>query len=61
MLGVQYTFVASIESSNAVIATLFQFLSTDFYYCICDGMQKAWPPIVQVLGMFVTLVGLLLL
>ena len=40
MLGVQYTFVASINTSNAVIATLFQFLSTDFYYHICNSIAK---------------------
>ena len=61
MLGVQYTFVASINTSNAVIATLFQFLAPIFIIIFVTASQKTWPPIVQVLGMFVTLVGLLLL
>lgn len=61
MLGVQYTFVASIESSNAVIATLFQFLAPVFIIIFVTFRQKTWPPVVQVLGMFVTLIGLFLL
>ncbi|WP_203247556.1 DMT family transporter [Sporosarcina beigongshangi] len=61
MLGVQYTFVASIESSNAVIATLFQFLAPIFIIVFVTFRQKTWPPVVQVLGMFVTLIGLFLL
>ncbi len=61
MLGVQYTFAASINSSNAVIATLFQFLAPIFIILFVTASQKTWPPIVQVLGMIVTLIGLLLL
>ncbi|MFJ7934204.1 DMT family transporter [Sporosarcina sp. NPDC096371] len=61
MLGVQFTFVASIESSNAVIATLFQFLAPIFIIIFVTFTQKVWPPVVQVLGMFVTLIGLFLL
>lgn len=61
MLGVQYTFVASIESSNAVIATLFQFLAPIFIIICVTFRQKIRPPVVQVLGMFVTLIGLFLL
>lgn len=61
MLGVQYTFVASIESSNAVIATLFQFLAPIFIILFVTATQKVWPPVVQMLGMIVTLIGLFLL
>ncbi|MEK5040076.1 DMT family transporter [Sporosarcina sp. FSL K6-3457] len=61
MLGVQYTFVASIESSNAVIATLFQFLAPIFIIIFVTFRQRVWPPVVQVLGMLVTLIGLFLL
>jgi len=61
MLGVQYTFVASIESSNAVIATLFQFLAPIFIIIFVTATQKVWPPVVQVLGMIVTMIGLFLL
>jgi drug/metabolite transporter (DMT)-like permease len=61
MLGVQYTFVASINTSNAVIATLFQFLAPIFIIIFVTASQRTWPPVVQVLGMIVTLAGLLLL
>ncbi|WP_318614913.1 DMT family transporter [Sporosarcina sp. YIM B06819] len=61
MLGVQYTFVAAIESSNAVIATLFQFLAPIFIIMFVTFRHRVWPPVVQVLGMFVTLIGLFLL
>jgi drug/metabolite transporter (DMT)-like permease len=61
MLGVQYTFAASIDTSNAVIATLFQFLAPIFIILFVTASQKTWPPVVQVLGMIVTLIGLTLL
>lgn len=61
MLGVQYTFAASINTSNAVIATLFQFLAPIFIIVFVTAAQKTWPPVAQVLGMIVTLAGLLLL
>lgn len=61
MLGVQYTFAASIEMSNAVIATLFQFLAPIFIIIFVTFTRKMWPPAVQMLGMIVTLVGLFLL
>lgn len=61
MLGVQYTFVASIDTSNAVIATLFQFLAPIFIITFVSWSQKTWPPVVQVLGITVTLIGLFLL
>lgn len=61
MLGVQFTFAASINTSNAVIATLFQFLAPIFIIIFVTASQKTWPPVVQVVGMIVTLIGLLLL
>ena len=61
MLGVQYTFVAAIETSNAVIATLFQFLAPIFIIIFVTWSQRKWPPMVQVLGMIVTLIGLFFL
>ena len=61
MLGVQYTFVAAIDSSNAVIATLFQFLAPIFIIVFISASKKSWPPVGQVLGMAVTLIGLFLL
>lgn len=61
MLGVQYTFVAAIDTSNAVIATLFQFLAPIYIIIFVTLAQKKSPPKVQMLGMIVTLVGLFLL
>lgn len=61
MLGVQFTFVSSIDTSNAVIATLFQFLAPIYIILFVSWMHRKFPPIVQVLGIVVTLVGLFLL
>ncbi|WP_438314707.1 DMT family transporter [Sporosarcina sp. FA9] len=61
MLGVQYTFVAAIDMSNAVIATLFQFLAPIYIIMFVTLAQKKSPPKVQILGMLVTLIGLFLL
>lgn len=61
MLGVQFTFVASIEVSNAVIATLFQFFAPIFIILYVSLTKRKWPPLVQVLGIGVTLIGLFLL
>lgn len=61
MLGVQYTFVAAIDMSNAVIATLFQFLAPIYIIIFVTLAQKKSPPKVQILGMIVTLIGLFLL
>ncbi|MCZ2257440.1 DMT family transporter [Sporosarcina sp. G11-34] len=61
MLGVQYTFAAAIDTSNAVIATLFQFLAPIFIIIFVTWSQRTWPPIAQVIGMFVTMVGLFFL
>lgn len=61
MLGVQYSFVAAIEASNAIMGTLFQFLAPIFIIVFVSVRQKVWPPVVQVLGIVVTLIGLVLL
>lgn len=61
MLGVQYTFLSSIQTSNAVIATLFQFLAPIYIIMFVSWKQKAYPPTTQVLGMAVTIVGLFFL
>ena len=61
MLGVQYSFVAAIEASNAVVATLLQFLAPIFVVIFVYGRLKRWPPINQVLGITGTLFGLFLL
>ena len=61
MLGVQYTFVATIDISNAVFATLLQFLAPIFIILYVSFTNKKLPPIYQVLGILGTLVGLFLL
>jgi drug/metabolite transporter (DMT)-like permease len=61
MLGVQYTFVATINVSSAVIATLFQFLAPIYIILFVSWMHRKLPPVAQVAGMFVTLVGLFFL
>ncbi|MFS0690871.1 DMT family transporter [Sporosarcina sp. 179-K 8C2 HS] len=61
MLGVQFTFAGSIHTSNAVIATLFQFLAPIYIILFVSIRQKARPPAAQVIGMTVTMAGLFLL
>lgn len=58
MLGVQFTFVGAIDASNAVIATLFQFLAPIYIILFVSVRQRVLPPAVQVIGMIVTMVGL---
>lgn len=45
MLGVQYTFVATIDISNAVFATLLQFLAPIFIILYVSFTNKKLPPI----------------
>lgn len=61
MLGVQYAFVGAINESNAVLATLLQFLAPIFVVAYVSLSLKKWPPKYQVLGIIGTLVGLFLL
>ncbi|OMC82402.1 DMT family transporter [Viridibacillus sp. FSL H8-0123] len=61
MLGVQYSFVAAIDASNAVVATLLQFLAPIFIIIFVSISYRKWPPKYQVLGILGTLVGLFLL
>lgn len=61
MLGVQFTFAGSIDSSNAIIATLFQFLAPIYIILFVSMRQKATPPAAQIIGMIVTMGGLFLL
>ena len=58
MVGLQYTFVKSIEVSNAIIATLLQFLAPIFIVIYVSLRYKSWPPKTQVIGIVGTLVGL---
>lgn len=61
MLGVQYAFAATINESNAVLATLLQFLAPIFVVVYVSLSLKKWPPKYQVLGIIGTLGGLFLL
>lgn len=61
MLGVQYTFVAAIEASNASIATLLQFLGPVYIILFLSWKNKIFPPNYQVIGIIGTLIGLFLL
>lgn len=61
MLGVQYSFVAAIDTSNAVFATLMQFLAPVYVIVFISMRLRKWPPVYQVLGMAGTLAGLFLL
>jgi len=61
MLGVQFAFVAAINESNAVLATLLQFLAPIFVVAYVSLSLKKWPPKYQVLGIMGTLIGLFLL
>lgn len=61
MVGLQFTFVKSIEVSNAIIATLLQFLAPIFIVIYTSVIGKVFPPRSQLIGIFGTLVGLFLL
>ncbi len=61
MLGVQFAFVAAIRESNAVLATLLQFLAPIFVVAYVSLSLKKWPPKYQVIGIIGTLMGLFLL
>ena len=61
MLGLQFTFVKSIEESNAIVATLLQFLAPIFIVVYISVKHKKWPPKAQVIGIAGTLTGLFLL
>nr|WP_285848863.1 DMT family transporter [Solibacillus isronensis] len=61
MVGLQFTFVKSIEVSNAIIATLLQFLAPIFIVIYTSIIGKVLPPSSQLIGICGTLVGLFLL
>lgn len=61
MTGLQLTFVKTIEASNAVVATLLQFLAPIFMVIYISFLHKKFPPLTQVIGMVGTLVGLFFL
>ncbi|MEG0385298.1 MAG: DMT family transporter [Solibacillus sp.] len=61
MLGLQYTFVKTIEVSNAIVATLLQFLAPIFIIIYMAIIHKKLPPKSQFIGIIGTLFGLYLL
>ncbi|WP_391207198.1 DMT family transporter [Psychrobacillus sp. L4] len=61
MLGAQYTFVATIEASNASIATLLQFLGPIYIVLLVSWKSRKFPPRYQVIGIVGTLFGLFFL
>lgn len=61
MLGVQMTFVKTIEASNAIVATLLQFLAPILIVVYVSVTSKKWPPKAQIIGIAGTLFGLFLL
>lgn len=61
MLGVQFGFVQTIAHSDAVVATLFQFVAPVYIIILLSVVQRSFPPGSQVIGMIVALFGLLLL
>ncbi|MED3661141.1 DMT family transporter [Ureibacillus sp. FSL K6-8385] len=61
MLGLQYSFTTTIHVSNAVFATLLQFLGPIFIVAYTSLKVRMWPPGYQVLGIIGTLLGLFLL
>lgn len=61
MLGVQFGFVQTIAHSDAVVATLFQFVAPVYIIILLSITRRSFPPGSQVIGMIVALFGLLLL
>lgn len=61
MLGVQFGFVQTIAHSDAVVATLFQFVAPVYIIILLSIVQRSFPPGGQVIGMIVALFGLILL
>ncbi len=61
MLGVQYSFIATIDASNAVVATLLQFSAPIFITLYVSLTHKKFPPQYQIVGIAGILVGLFLL
>ncbi|AXI01040.1 EamA/RhaT family transporter [Sporosarcina sp. PTS2304] len=61
MLGVQFGFVQTIAHSDAVVATLFQFVAPVYIIILLSITQRTFPPGGQVIGMIVALFGLILL
>ncbi|MEG0385822.1 MAG: EamA family transporter [Solibacillus sp.] len=50
MVGLQYSFVKTIEESNAIVATLLQFLAPIFIIIYMAMIHKKLPPKSQFIG-----------
>ncbi|PLR81938.1 DMT family transporter [Bacillus sp. V33-4] len=61
MLGVQYTYFAAIEASNAATATLLQYLGPVFITLYLALRTKSWPGIRQIIAVILALAGTYLL
>lgn len=61
MLGLQFSFTKTIEESNAVVATLLQFVAPILIIIYVSIKGKQYPQKSQVIGMMGTLFGLFLL
>ena len=61
VLGLQYMFLAAMEASNSIMATLFQFSAPIIIVIYMSFLYKQLPPRQQVLGIVGTLFGLYLL
>lgn len=61
MLGLQLSFTKTIEESNAVLATLLQFVAPILIIIYVSVKAREWPQRAQVIGIIGTLVGLYLL
>ncbi|WP_219620982.1 DMT family transporter [Bacillus sp. V3-13] len=61
MLGVQYTYFAAIETSNAATATLLQYLGPVFITLYLALRTKTWPGIRQTTAILLALAGTYLL
>ncbi|MFF2878361.1 DMT family transporter [Gottfriedia sp. NPDC057991] len=57
MLGAQYAFIETVHISNAVTATLFQFLGPVLITIFVAIQNKKLPSIMQVLAIFSALIG----
>ena len=61
MLGVQYTYFAVIEASNAATGTVLQYLGPTVIVVFLAIRQRRWPHRVELLALVLALVGTLLL
>lgn len=61
VLGLQYMFLAALEASNSIMATLFQFSAPIIIVIYSSFIHKQLPPRYQVFGIIGTLFGLFLL